>query len=322
VLIVAEEDARDTIQFARYADWIVGEGGRAILECPAALVRLMAGCLGVERAIAENSSPPDYDFHISMLSLPTTLGTTLKTVFAARPYLGVEAEAAKLWKARCGEIPGFRIALALQEDGGRKSRESAAMAAGFVRRLGALPGVVLIDVQEGDYVQEGDRGREGDHVREVDHVWEGDHVREVDRLGSDADRMAASRGGVRRLDGWPDDPGDRLVAIAAALRGMDLLVCADNSVAHIAGAMGVRTCLVLAVSPDSRWLLNREDSPWYPTMRLFRQRYRGDWDDVATRLALELEREFLTDGQRERNQRGNAEGGEIPGAAERGRAEM
>jgi ADP-heptose:LPS heptosyltransferase len=124
------------------------------------------------------------------------------------------------------------------------------------------------------------------------------------------------------LDGWPDDPGDRLVAIAAALRGMDLLVCADNSVAHIAGAMGVRTCLVLAVSPDSRWLLNREDSPWYPTMRLFRQRYRGDWDDVATRLALELEREFLTDGQRERNQRGNAEGGEIPGAAERGRAEM
>jgi tetratricopeptide (TPR) repeat protein len=260
VLVVAEQDTRDTIQFARYANLITDQGGTVVLECQAPLAKLMAGCLGVGQAIALGEAIPPHDLQVALLSLPAILGTTLQTVPAARPYLGISSQMLDGWCACVQELAGTSIGIALDEDSVSPAAQGASpLSRGLLRRLSGLAGIALVKLRspaKADLQSEPVKAR----------------------LEPDGDSLSI-------LGPLPDDPADGWVAVAAAIRGLDVLIAVDNTIAHIAGAMGVPTWVALPISPEPRWLLNRSDSPWYPTMRLFRQRHQGDWDEVANRIA-------------------------------------
>lgn len=252
IVFLAEQDTRDTVQYARYADLLSQQGAKVILECQPTLAQLMKGCLGVQRVITAGSPLPPHDFQTGIVSLPAILSTTLLTLPAARPYLGVHNDAIALWRERLQGIGPSRIAIALEEDeaAGIPGRLSA-LSTLLVPRFVGMKGLAVINLQP----------------------------------ASDNRRFE----GTLDLSPLPDDPADRYVALAAALVGCDLLITVDNTIAHIAGAIGVPTWVALPTTPEFRWLLNRDDTPWYPTMRLFRQRRSGDWDEVADRISRALQ---------------------------------
>jgi len=261
ILFVAEQDPRDTIQLIRYADVLAQEGGQVVLECQPALTKLMRACLGVEQVVPVGNPPVQHDYQIAMLSLPAARGTTLNTIPAARPYIGVDTATLKLWQHRLQDLGKVKIALALEEHGQfNNAAQPSPLQQAILRRLSRLSDVTFMDL----------------HAKVATKPAEHGKTKPLPRSFA--------------LDDWDEsDQVDRLVAVAAVLRNVDLLIALDNVTAHIAGASGVPTWVALPISPDPRWMLKREDSPWYPTVRLFRQRHHGDWDEVASRIALALE---------------------------------
>ena len=196
------------------------------------------------------------------MSLPLLCKTTLEDVPAEVPYLHAPPDLASQWRDRLREFAGFRIGICWQGNpqyGGDRGRSIS------LRRFAALgeaPGVCWISLQKGP-------GRE--QVSEVR-----DRFPVVDL----ADEM--------------DEGAGPFMDTAAVMANLDLVITSDTAIAHLAGAMGVPAWVALAWVPDWRWLLNRDDSPWYPAMRLFRQRHRGDWsgvfEEMRTALAERLQR--------------------------------
>jgi tetratricopeptide (TPR) repeat protein len=259
ILIVSEQDDRETIQLARYADVIAQAGGQVILECKPSLVKLMAGCVGVRTVIAGGDPLPPHDFHVHMGSLPATMATTIPTVPASRPYLGVNTGLAESWRRQISEVNGFRVGIALEAD--KNSDNRSKLYSECIEKIVAIPGVSPLDLQPGRKNVQGKPENKSPFF---------------------------SPTGVKELDLGTTDSPDTMANIAAILHCVDLLITVDNSIAHIAGAMGIATWLLLPVCPEPRWLLRREDNPWYPTIRLFRQRQRHDWSEVIMRLNNEL----------------------------------
>jgi Tfp pilus assembly protein PilF len=273
VLILAESDTRDTIQFARYANLITEKGGRVALECQPSLTKLMRGCLGVEHIVPAGKPLPPHDFHVNLLSLPATMGTTFQTVPAARPYLGVASDILEHCREPLHDL-GRPVGIALGGDSPSSKPEiPERVQLTLFGKLSQIPNICIVNLQ--DAMPIGAVASDGN----------GNH-----RLPTFAP--------AKTLYPMPDDPADKVVATAAALWNLGLLVTADNTIAHIAGALGIRTMLILPIAPDSRWLLHRDDTPWYPTVRLFRQRHRNDWAEVINRLADELTRELHSTFQR------------------------
>jgi hypothetical protein len=225
------------------------------IECPPPLARVLKGCLGIERAIPAGEPLPTYDFHVALCSLPATMGTTLQTVPAAKPYLGVNSAAVELWRERLKAVSGMRIGIAwdTETESGKPDRRNS-IPLGLAQRLAKVPDITLVNLQSA-----------------AGHP-------QPPGMGSLAD-----------IGSLPDAPAERCESIAAAVRELDLVIASDNLVAHLGGAMGAQTWVCLAMAPEPRWMLGREDSPWYPTMRLFRQRVRGDWNEVVTRVLLAIE---------------------------------
>ncbi|HEV3445401.1 MAG TPA: DUF6165 family protein, partial [Gemmataceae bacterium] len=257
VLIYAEQGLGDTIQFVRYARLVQERGARVLVECPPPLERLLSRCPGIDRLIPQGTSLPDFAYQAPFLSLPGIFHTTLETVPAAVPYLSAEPALLDTWGAELADVAGFRIGIAWQ--GSKKYAGDAhrSIPLSMLEPLARLPGVRLISLQKG--------------------------------LGSEQLRDLGER--------WPVlDLGDRLdaagafVDTAAIMTHLDLVVTSDTAVAHLAGALGVPVWIALSVASDWRWLRDREDSPWYPTVRLFRQQRWGDWPDVFERMAGELQR--------------------------------
>jgi hypothetical protein len=189
------------------------------------------------------------------MSAPAVFGTTLDTLPAAVPYLSADAERVERWRREL-DVPGFRIAIAWQgnpqyEDDPRRSVPLAEFAP-----LADLPGVRLFSLQK----QHG-----------------------LEQLAAQQKRLSLVDLGPRL------DAGDQaFVDTAAVMKNMDLVVTSDSAVAHLAGALGVPVWMAVPRVPDWRWLLDRDDSPWYPTMRLFRQTTSGDWAGVFARIAEQL----------------------------------
>jgi tetratricopeptide (TPR) repeat protein len=254
ILLDAEQGFGDVIQFARYVPEVAKRGGRVILMCYAELVRLLRGVEGVEQICSRNP-PPAFDVHCPLASLPGVMGTRLDSIPAEIPYLNADVAFSEAWGKKIGP--------------------------------------------------RGDRKRVG-------LVWAGQpsHNRDMERsvLLSQFGPLA-SRGDVAfyslqkgEAAGQASSPpaGMKLVDFSADLRDfsetaglisqLDLVITVDTAVAHLAGAMGKPVWVLLAKLPDWRWMLDREDSPWYPTMRLFRQSVAGEWEDVMGRVARELDR--------------------------------
>jgi tetratricopeptide (TPR) repeat protein len=250
ILLYGEQGLGDTIQFSRFVPEVVARGGRVVLEVQRSLVRLLANLPGVAEAVAQGDDLPPFDLHCPLPSLPSVLGTALENL-PVKPYLAAGPELAVPWLQRVRAFPSLRVGLvwAGTTSLGADSRRSMAFAA--LRPLAEVRGVSFLSLQK-------------------------------DRAAGQMGRSEALR---------PYDFTDELIDFAdtaALVEALDLVISIDTSVAHLAGALGKPVWVLLRFDADWRWLRDRDDCPWYPTARLFRQTAPGDWDGVVSRVAAAL----------------------------------
>ena len=253
VLLWAEQGLGDTIQFARYVPEVVRTGWRVLLDVPPALTGLFAGMEGVTMVPAGAPLPP-FDAQCSLLDLPLAFGTTLDTIPAALPYLRADPAAIAERRAELDARPGLKVGLVWRGNPDHKRDRFRSIPLAVLRPLLQVPGVTFVSLQKKAPPDE------------------------VDLLG----REAAS------VDAGPH-LGD-FAATAAQVAALDLVITVDTATCHLAGALGIPTWTLLEFAAEWRWMRNRTDSPWYPTMRLFRQPKPGDWDSVAAAAADALSR--------------------------------
>lgn len=253
MLLLSEQGLGDTIQFVRYAAVLKERGARVVLECQSRLAALMRTVAGVDQVVARGEPLPPFDVHARLLTLPGMLGTTPDTAPAAVPYVGAEPARVAEWRERLdGMGPGLKVGIAWQGSKGYKGDRLRSVALREFAPLALVDGVRLVSLQKGHGAEQLDDGN--------------------------------AQFSVLRLEGL-DEASGAFVDTAAVMRCLDLVVTTDTSIAHLAGALGVNVWVALQRVPDWRWMLDREDSPWYPTMRLFRQRRAGAWPDVFARMA-------------------------------------
>jgi tetratricopeptide (TPR) repeat protein len=243
ILLSAEQGLGDTIQFVRYAPLLARMGAQVILEVQPGLKELLSAVDGVSSCHARGETLPAYDLYCPLGSLPLALKTELSTIPAGSPYLHAgEAPLAK-WRPTIEALPGKRVALAWAGHARHANDRNRSIDLKLLEPLIACEGVSFFSIQ-----------------REL----RGDDAATLTRLG------------VRDFGPQLTDMTDTAAILALA----DLSISVDTSVVHLAGAMGREAWVMLPCTPDWRWTLTNERSPWYPTVRLFRQREPGDWPNV------------------------------------------
>jgi tetratricopeptide (TPR) repeat protein len=260
ILLHAEQGLGDTIQFARYAPLVAARGGRVVLEAHAELVWLLRGIEAVEQVVARGGPLPPVDCHAPLMSLPRLFATTLETIPAEVPYLKPADAPVARWAARLADRPGPRIGLCWQGSPVNRYDRERSIPLPLLDRLSGIAGLSFVSLQKGP-------GED-----QLDHRPE---TAAIVRLDPD-------------LDGGPDAFRDTV----AVLHLLDLVVTVDTAPAHLAGALARPVWLMLPEPADWRWLRERADSPWYPTMRLFRQPNPGDWDGVVEAVGRALRERF------------------------------
>ena len=255
ILLYAEQGLGDTLQFVRYLPQVIARGGRPILAVQRSLLPLLRANV-TARVVPIDEPLPVCPWHVALLSLPKVLGTTLTTVPSDVPYLHATEELVELWRPRLEGLAGFRVGIGWQ--GNRRYRFDRQRSIPLVEfaPLAKVGDVRLVSLQ---------RESEGGQLSAVKDEWN-----------------------VVDLGGHLDHQSGAFMDTAAVMMHLDLIVTSDTSIAHLAGALGRPVWVALPMVPDWRWLLDREDCPWYPTMRLFRQCRSGDWPEVFQRLASEL----------------------------------
>jgi tetratricopeptide (TPR) repeat protein len=256
ILLQAEQGLGDTLQFVRYADLVRQRGGRVLVQASTALTPLLRTCPGVEAVVGEGEPVPLFDVHAYLLSLPGLLHTTVATVPAKVPYLAADPAYVEKWRQKLAPYKGFKVGIVWQGSRGHKQDRYRSTALAEFAPLAQVEGVQLFSLQ----------------------------------VGAGHEQLAALAGRFDILDlGSRFDPASFADA-AGVVKNLDLVVAVDSALVHLAGALGAPLWVALALSPDWRWLLERDDSPWYPTARLFRQARLGDWGGVFARMATELPR--------------------------------
>jgi predicted O-linked N-acetylglucosamine transferase (SPINDLY family) len=255
VLVSAEQGLGDTLQFCRYLKLLEARGARVVVAVQAGLRAIVSTLSPSIEVLVPGEAVPAADYHCPLLSLPLAFGTMLESIPAEVPYLQAQPERIERWRQRIGS-EGFRIGIAWQGrlDGRMDARRSFAVAA--LEEIGRLDGVRLISLQKNFGSEQLARLPSG---------------MKVETLGED-------------YDAGPD----AFLDTAAVMESLDLVITPDTAIAHLAGALGRPVWVALKWVPDWRWLLDRSDSPWYPTMRLFRQAARGDWTGVFRAMRDEL----------------------------------
>ena len=255
ILIHAEQGFGDTLQFVRYVPAVAGCGGKVVLEVPKPLVRLVRTVAGVSLVVAAGDPLPEFDQHCPLLSLPRVFKTNLGSIPNEIPYLLPEPERVANWRERLPK-DGLRIGIAWQGNPQASMDKARSVPLRAFAPISALPGLHLFSLQKHDGL----------------------------------DQLASLPAGMRVEAFGPDfDAGpDAFLDTAAVMMSLDVVIACDTSVAHLAGALGRPTWVVLSHNPDWRWLTERNDSPWYPTARLFRQGAPGDWQGAMCEIAAGL----------------------------------
>ncbi|MBV8926726.1 MAG: tetratricopeptide repeat protein [Bradyrhizobium sp.] len=257
ILVFADEGLGDTIQFARYIPMLAARGAKIILQAEEALHPLLAGLEGVAHCLGKSApSLPPFDLHCPITTLPLAFGTRLETIPGAGAYLPPPAPTrVQAWERRLRQAQG----------------------AGRRLRVGL--------------VWSGNSRHSNDHNRSIPLrallrllEAEASFVSLQKEAAADDTSLLRARGIIELTSGLTD-----FAETAALVNCLDLVVSVDTSVAHLAAALGRPTWILLPYLPDHRWLLDRDDSPWYPTARLFRQSARRDWAEVIDQVRAALD---------------------------------
>jgi tetratricopeptide (TPR) repeat protein len=255
ILLHSDEGFGDTIQFARYARLVADLGARVILEVQDAVQPLLSGLEGVALCLPKTGvTLPDFDRHCPLSALPLAFATTLDTIPAPSCYLPRPPETrVDAWQARLGAHDGLRVGLVWSGNPAHSNDSKRSMP------LATMAALLDVDARFIS-LQKDPRPNDQEVLRERSEIV---------------------------------DPTCHLtdfVETAALIACLDLVITVDTSVAHLAGAMGCPTWIVLPYTPDYRWLLDRDDSPWYPSVRLFRQDAACDYAGVLARVRDELQK--------------------------------
>jgi hypothetical protein len=261
-----EQGFGDTLQFCRYAALATARGARVVVSVQDPLRRVIASLGPAVEVIGGCASPREFDWHCPMMSLPLAFGTTLETIPWVTPYLAADTAAVAAWRGRLAGLCGLRVGVCWA--GNSRPDQPAARAIDRRRSIGLarlaplaeVAGVQLVSLQKGDAAGE----------------------------------VAGAQAGLVLHD-WTDALQD-FADTAALIEALDLVITVDTAVAHLAGALGKRVWVLNRFDACWRWLLGRDDSPWYPTARLFRQPAPGDWDSVVGAVAAAL-RELVRDAR-------------------------
>ena len=254
-LVQSEQGYGDLFQFARFIPSYRGllpAGARLVLRCPAQTRRLLAGLPGVDELEAGDApSTANYDASIPLLSLPLALGIDTGAIATPGPYLKADGRLAGAWRERLPN-DAFNVGLCWAGSPTHKNDHNRSIPPSKLAPLASIPGARLHSLHKG-----------------------------TNQLGSFPlpDGME-----VYDLSPLLDDFADT----AAAIAGLDLVITVDTSLAHLAGALGAKTWVLLPFAPDWRWGLSSETTPWYPSVRLFRQPSAGDWEAILSQITSAL----------------------------------
>ncbi len=254
IVLNSEQGMGDTFQFIRYAPLVQERGATVVLACPGRMMNLLSRCRGIDRFLAQETLTEVFDEHMPLMSLPSAFKASLATVPADIPYVFADPALEKSWRDELTTETGFRVGLAWQGNPQHPDDRHRSMPLEKFAPLARVPGVCLYSLQK----------------------------------GPGEDQTANAPFDIVDLAPRLDNSTGAFMDTAAVIKNLDLVITSDSAIAHLAGALGAPVWVALQYAPDFRWLLDRQDSPWYPTMRLFRQSRRGQWEDVFERIGEAL----------------------------------
>jgi cytochrome c-type biogenesis protein CcmH/NrfG len=255
ILIGAEGGFGDVIQFCRYAPLVAERGGKVSLAAPPELHRLMKTLVGVDEVTVTGQPPASWDVHCLCMHLPKLFDSTPENLPNRTPYLFADASRANGWTQRLAPYNGrLKVGIAWAGSKTNRYRRARELPVESLSPLAAVAGISFFSLQKGV---------------------------------ADQAKMASQFSSPLQWTDWTDELRD-FADTASLISRMDLVIAPDSAVAHLAGALGKPVWVMLPLLHDWRWLLGRSDSPWYPTMRLYRQAQIGDWRPVITAIATDL----------------------------------
>jgi tetratricopeptide (TPR) repeat protein len=271
LLIWSEQGLGDTFEFVRYAQVAKQNGAqKVIVATQDAAYNIIKLCPYIDQVIRFDEQPPAYDYHIPMLSMPHYTKTQFDTVPHEIPYLYADTSLIEEWKEILSDDPNFKIGICWQGNPNYTTQNSRATAATKFMTVSDflplmdIPGVSVYSLQKTTGTDQ------------LDHITE-----DVSLITFEGD-FDTSKG--------------RFMDTAAVIKNMDLVITIDTSICHLAAGLGVPTWNLLPLTPDWRWMLDCDNTPWYPNMRLFRQSNRGNWTEVMDAVVTEL-KAHLNDGK-------------------------
>jgi tetratricopeptide (TPR) repeat protein len=258
ILLTAEQGLGDMLQFIRYAPMVKERGGTVVLACPAIMLPILSRCKGIDRFVSEGQPFPPFNVQAPLMSLPSIFKTTLPSVPACVPYVFCDPALVDRWRRELSRWHAFKVGIAWQGNPYHRWDHH--------RSTGLAPFAVLARVEGVQYFS----------LQRVHGLGE---------LDSNVTRLPVETFGADF-----DVADGAFMDTMAVMSQLDLVITPDTALAHLAGALGVPVWVPLSAIADWRWMVDREDSPWYPTMRLFRQTELGNWPAVFEKIATELER--------------------------------
>ncbi len=258
IMLVPEGGWGDTINFVRYAQRLHDMGAFVIVAVPEQLLNLFYNCEYIDQLIPTKTTPPPHDALATLMSLPAIFADTQEAASLTVPYLAANPHRVDYWHHQLKSNPNFKVGICWQpdvhNDVSRLPIARRGIPLSFLYPLGVLPGVTLYSLQK----------KEGlDQLQDV-----------------------PSRVNLHLFDESFDVAYGSFVDTAAVMHEMDLIISTDTATAHLAGAMGKKVWLLLPYNTDWRWLHNRTDSPWYPTMRIFKQPHPFDWQTIMDEVYI------------------------------------
>jgi Flp pilus assembly protein TadD len=256
ILLYSEQGLGDTIHFVRFAKVVQDRGARTIAHIQAPLLALLQGCQGINSLVPNTWTVSEpFDYHCSLVDVADVLGIRSDNIPAPVPYLRIPSNLVEYWRTQLNRLlppSRLRVGLVWQGNADHQADMFRSFALSELEPLCDVEGVQLINLQFGK--------------------------------GSEQLQSWQGREPIYGLPDNIDQSGGAFMDTAAILHHLDWIVTSDTSMAHLAGALARPTMVMLGFTPDWRWLLDREDSPWYPTLRLFRQPRVGDWRSVAIQV--------------------------------------
>jgi tetratricopeptide (TPR) repeat protein len=252
IFVYSEQGFGDTIQFVRYLDLLKKQGGLVVLDAQHSLASLLEEMESINILLKKDELPPPFDFHVPLMELPRIYSTNATNIPSANGYLTANKMLVEAWRTRLGQKEEFRIGIVWAGSSTRLDDHNRSMSLEYLKPLFDVEGCTFFSLQFGERCQD---------------ITSAGYEHTLKNLEQD-------------IIGFMEP--------AAAITNMDLVISVDTAIVHLAGALGKPVWTLLQFDSDWRWMLNRNDSPWYSFMKLFRQEKRQDWKGVIERVKNEL----------------------------------